>query len=111
VIVVDNLGAPVSPDAFEPNPRADSSPDIWGFRHTPDGRYAYMTSEDLEQATAKLPPMSDSEMFAQLGAMKTLGDRAADTLDRLDALRRLREAGLLNDAQSELIVTRLYQGR
>jgi hypothetical protein len=50
-------------------------------------------------------------MLAQLGAMKTLGDRAADTLDRLDALRRLREAGLLNDARSELIVTRLCQGR
>jgi hypothetical protein len=24
--------------AFEPNPQADPWPDIWGFRHTPDGR-------------------------------------------------------------------------
>lgn len=101
----------MAPDAFEPNPRDDSPPDIWGFRHTQDGQYAYMTAEDLERATAKLPPMSDAEMLAQLGAMKTLGDSGADTLDRLDALRRLRGAGLLDDAQSEFIITRLYQRR
>lgn len=93
----------IEPDPLHPR-------DVWGFRHAPDGT-AYMTHDDLDEVAAGMPATEPADMFALLGAIKTMGDRELTTDERLDALRRLREAGLVNDAQARHVIGTIFEGR